>query len=371
MRQLDVNPSSSLVQSNRTEPTGPPEARRRRSVTQAEQRRRVVTWAQQNGVLFALLAMCAYFASQSDRFLTRGNINIILLQVAVTGIIAVPAAMLILAGYVDLSVGSVMVLSAIAFGQVIDGGGSELVAVIVALAVGATWGLTSGFFISYLGFSPIVVTLGGLAAARGIAQVWSEAITVSGFSGTFGKLGIGRWFDTPIPIFLAGGVFLFGFYAWNQSTTGRHLAAIGSDEVAARAVGIRTKRMPLIVYGLSGLAAAIGGLIVTSQLDGASMSIGQGEELTVLTAVLLGGVSFKGGRGSLMGVLSGLLFLGALRNGLILLGVGTFWQQVAIGAALFFAAGLDVLYQRLERLALEKAVDADESTGLTGVTDDD
>jgi ribose/xylose/arabinose/galactoside ABC-type transport system permease subunit len=107
------------------------------------------------------------------------------------------------------------------------------------------------------------------------------------------------------------------------------------------------------------LAAALGGLILTAQLDGASMSIGQGEELTVLTAVLLGGVSFKGGRGSLFGVLAGLVFLGALRNGLILLRVGTFWQQVAVGFALLFAAALDVMYQRLERLALERGTDDD------------
>jgi len=129
-----------------------------------------VTWAQQNGVFFDLLAMCAFFALRSDRFLTRGNINIVLLQVAITGVIAVPAAMLILSGYVDLSVGSVMVLGAVTFGQVVDSGGSDGVAVVAALAVGLGWGLISGFFISYLGFSPIVVTLGGLAAARGVAS---------------------------------------------------------------------------------------------------------------------------------------------------------------------------------------------------------
>ena len=342
-----------------------PRLRRRRSSSQAERRRHLATWVQQNGVLFALLLMCGFFVSRSDRFLTRGNINIVLLQVAVTGIIAVPAGLLILAGYVDLSVGSVMVLSSVAFGQVFKSSGSVTVSILVAVVVGIAWGLTSGFFVSFLGFSPIVVTLGGLAAARGFAQVWSQSITVSGFGDTFGKLGTGRWFDTPIPIYVAAVVLLMGFYAWNQSAAGRHLAAIGSDEVAARALGVRTKLLPFLLYGLSGLAAAIGGLIVTSQLDGASVSIGQGEELTVLTAVLLGGVSFKGGRGSLLGVLSGLLFLGSLRNGLILLKVGTFWQQVAVGTALFFAAALDVLYQRLERVALEKAADSDDVDYVT------
>lgn len=331
----------------------------RRATPAAERRRRIVGWAQQNGVLFALIAMCFYFATQSDRFLTRGNINIILLQVAVTGIIAVPAAMLILSGYVDLAVGSVMVLSLAVFGQVVESGASEALAFCAALLVGTAWGLATGFFVSVLGFSPIVVTLGGLAAARGLAQVISDAITVSGFSDTFGQLGTGRWFDTPIPIFVAAAVFALGFYVWNATATGRHLAAIGSDEIAARAMGVRTRRIPFILYGVSGLAAAVGGLIVTAQLDGASMSIGQGEELIVLTAVLLGGVSFKGGRGSLFGVLTGLLFLGALRNGLILLRVDTFWQQVAVGGALFFAAALDVIYQRLERLALDREGDED------------
>jgi len=322
-------------------------------------RQRAVSWAQQNGVFFALVLLAFFFSTQSDRFFTGSNINIVLLQVSVIGIIAVPGAMLLLAGYVDLSVGGIMVLSSVAFGQVVEGGGGELTAFVVALLVGLAWGATSGFFIAYLGFSPIVVTLGGLAAARGIGQVWSDAITIFGFSDTFGELGTGRWFGTPIPVFVAAAVFLAGFYFWNVTSGARHLAAIGSDEVAARAMGIRTKRIPFVLYAISGLAAALGGLILTAQLDGASQSIGQGAELDVLTAILLGGVSFKGGRGTLTGVLSGLLFLGVLRNGLILTRVGTFWQQVAVGAALFFAAALDVVYQRLERLAIERA-DAEE-----------
>ncbi len=332
----------------------------RRSALDAERRRRVVSWAQQNGVFFALVLLCGFFATQSDRFLTESNIKIVLLQVAVVGIVAVPGAMLLLAGYIDLSVGGVMVLTSVAFGQVVEGGGGEPLAIVFALGVATLWGLASGFFISYLAFSPIVVTLGGLAAARGLSQVWSDAITVFGFSDTFGELGTGRWFDIPIPIFVAAAVFAVGFYVWNVTAGARHLAAIGSDEVAARAMGIRTRFVPLVLYGASGLAAGLGGLILTAQLDGASQSIGQGFELDVLTAILLGGVSFKGGRGTLTGVLSGLLFLGVLRNGLILTRVGTFWQDVAVGFALFFAASLDVLYQRLELLAIQGG-DEDES----------
>jgi len=130
----------------------------------------------------------------------------------------------------------------------------------------------------------------------------------------------------------------------------RHLTAIGADRTAARSLGVSTKRIPCVVYVFSGLAAAAGGLILTSELDGASPSIGLGLELQVLTAVLLGGVAFAGGRGSLWGVLFGILFIGVLNNGLILLNIGPYVVNLAVGAVLIAAAGADAFYQRLEAI---------------------
>lgn len=323
----------------------------------AERRRRLLGWAQQNGVFFALIALMAVFAVSSDRFLTAGNLRIVALQIAVFGIIAIPGAMLVLSGYVDLSVGSVMILAAVGFGQLFDAGVSVGLSALFGLLIGLVWGLVvNGYLISYLGFSPIVVTLGGLALARGLAEAWSQGITIFGFGDVFGYFGTGRLLGIPTPVWIFVLVLLVGFYVWNLAPWGRHMTAIGSSPDAARSLGVRTRLIPLLLYGASGLAAAGGGLILTAQLDGASLSIGQGAELQVLTAILLGGVSFTGGRGKLGGVLSGLLFLGVLRNGLVLTGVGVFWQQVAIGTALVFAAFLDVVYRRLDRVAVEDDV---------------
>jgi ribose transport system permease protein len=312
--------------------------------------RDVIGWAQRNGLFFALILIVAFFATRSDRYLTGSNLHIVLLQVSVTGIIAIVGAMLIMAGYVDLAVGSIAVLAGVVFGELMASGWSALPAVGVALLVGLGWGLATGYLVAYLGFSPVVVTLGGLAGARGVAEILSKGFTKYGFGPGFAKLGNGEFLgiDTPVWLFLI--VFLLGAYAWYQTPLGRHVTAIGAERAAAHSLGVATRRIPFLLYGASGLAAALGGLIVTSQLDASSLSIGINLELSVLSAILLGGVSFTGGRGSLFGVLLGVLFIGALDNGLVQMNVGPYFQRAAVGLALVLAAALDVVYQRLDRI---------------------
>lgn len=315
-----------------------------------ERVRGAVEWAQRSGLFFGLLLLGAYFAASSSSFLDRDNLLVILVQVAVVGIIAVPSAMLVLAGFVDLAVGSVAVLASILFGEAIAAGRPAGVAVALALFGGALWGLGSGALIAYLDFSPIIVTLGGYAGARGLAELISKGETEQGFGEDFAVLGNGDVLGIPMPAVIMLVLFLLGSYLWYQMPIGRHMMAVGADRDAAHANGVPVRRIPCALYVASGAAAALGGLVLTSQLDGASLSIGQGLELQVLTAILLGGVSFTGGRGSLFGVLVGVLFVGVLQNGLVLLNVGPFYANVAIGAALVLAAGLDVVYKRLERV---------------------
>jgi ribose transport system permease protein len=317
--------------------------------------RALVDWAQRNGLFFALILLVIFFATRSERYLTVANLHLILLQVAIVGIIAVPGAMLLMSGYVDLAIGSIAILASTVFGELVMLSVSPVVAFITALGVGLGWGLATGYVVAYLGFSPIVVTLGGLAGARGVAEIISKGLTKYGFGPEFAQLGNGEFLgiDTPVWLFLA--VFLLGSYAWYLTPLGRHVTAVGAERVAAQSLGVATKRIPFLLYGASGLASALGGLILTSQLDASSLSIGINLELSVLSAILLGGVSFMGGRGSLFGVLLGVLFIGALDNGLVQMNVGPYFQRAAVGLALVLAAALDVVYQRLDRIPVPEA----------------
>ncbi|MBV9247595.1 MAG: ABC transporter permease [Methylobacteriaceae bacterium] len=307
-------------------------------------------WAQRNGLFFALVILIVFFWITSERFMTSANVAVILQQVSVDGIIAIPGAMLVLSGYVDLSVGSLAVLSAVIFGEAMQAGLGLAPSVILGLAAGTGWGAFNGYLIAYLGFSPIIVTLGGLAGARGLSQLITHGFTVFGFGPLFAELGNGTLLSVPVPVWIYAIAFIIGAHVWYQTPYGRHMAAIGGAREAARSLGIKTRVIPFWLYVASGFASAIGGLIVTSELDGASVSLGLGMELDVLTGILLGGVAFTGGRGSLFGVLFGTIFIGALSNGLIQINVSPYFQQVAVGMALVFAAGLDVLYQRLDRI---------------------
>ena len=299
----------------------------------------------------ALVLLSLYFSWSTGSFFTKSNLLVVLEQVSVVGIVAVPGAMLLVSGNLDLSVGSVAGLSAAVFGEFDKIFGWPMpLAFIGALAVGAAWGTMNGYLISYLGFSPVIVTLGGFAGAAGLAQTITSDVTRSGFGSLFGQLGNGTLAGIPVPGVIFVVVFLAGTFVWYEARTGRHLIAIGANKEAARALGVATRRLPFVIYILSGTAAALGGLIVTSQLDGASVQIGVGLELQVLTAILLGGVAFTGGRGSLWGTLAGILFIGVLNDGLILINVGPYVANLAVGAALVVAAALDVLYQRLERV---------------------
>jgi ribose transport system permease protein len=306
---------------------------------------------QSGGLLVALLGLGGFFTAYSSNFLTHSNLIVVLLQVSIVGLVAIPGAMLLLSGFVDLSVGSVAVLAVAIFGQMVQINHTGIaLGIVIALAAGAGWGLMNGLLISYLEFSPIIVTLGGYAGARGAAEAITHDETRFGFGDAFAVLGNGEVLGIPVPVIIFLGTFVVGTYIWYEMPVGRHMMATGADKAAARSLGVAVRRIPAILYVMSGLAAAAGGLIFTSELDGASLSIGIGLELQVLTAILLGGVAFTGGRGSLWGVLFGVLFVGVLNNGLVLINVGPYYANLAVGAVLVFAASADAFYQRLERM---------------------
>src|SRR5688572_22720812 len=220
-----------------TSPSGSPKAARAigrpGSWRSSSSYRTFIGWAQRNGLFFALLILIAIFSVIGKNFLTVGNFTIILQNVAVVGLIAIPGAMLILSGYVDLSIGSMAVFAAVVMGMFFEAGWPWYLAFLAGLATGPIWGLLAGFLISYLGFSSIVVTLGGLAGLKGLELVFSDAFVVHDFGDILVFIGSGRVIGLPMPVYVFFAAFLIGAFFWYLTPLGRYMTAIGADKQAA------------------------------------------------------------------------------------------------------------------------------------------
>jgi ribose transport system permease protein len=308
----------------------------------AKRRRQVPEIA---ALLVVLIALGVFFSITSEFFLNYDNFVNILTAAAVTGIIAAPATMLLIAGQFDLSVGSAAafcgaVLASLALHN--DIYFSVLIAVLAGLGIG----MVNGFFVTVIGINALITTLGTLAVFRGLTQVVTDGQTMA--IDRFGGLGTSRpLFDIPLPVYIFVGIAVAFWFLSRYTVFGRSMYAIGANPVAARLNGIRSGRTIFVGFLLSGLCVAIGGLILASQLGAASPQAASGMELSVVTAVILGGASLAGGRGAIAGTMVGLLIIGTLNNGLVLLNVSSFWQTVAQGALLIFAVSFDQLRIRL------------------------
>lgn len=322
-------------------PTGAP-GQPPTAATGARARRRLPETAALAGVLIVLGIV---FTTQSRYFLTPDNFINILTNAAVIGIIAAPATLLLVAGQFDLSVGSgaafigvVMAWSTPQFGIP--------TAILLCVVAGILIGVVNGFAVTVLGINALITTLAMLAILRGLGQVIAggQTLLLSGFSG----LGTARPFlNIPVPVLIFIAVVVVTALAMRFTVFGRSMYAIGANPVAARLAGIRTRTTIFIGFVLSGLAVVIGGLILVSQLGAASPNAASGLELSVVTAVILGGASLAGGRGTIVGTLLGVLILTVLNNGLTLMNIDSFWQDVARGVLLLAAVGFDQLRLRL------------------------
>jgi ribose transport system permease protein len=271
----------------------------------------------------------------------------ILTAVAVAGIIAAPATLLLVAGQFDLSVGSGTAFTGVMLAYMVAGHGlSTGLGVLIVLACGLGIGVVNGFFVTVVGVNALITTLGMLAVLRGLGKVVSGGQTL--ILDNFGSLGTSRPFwNIPTPVLILAVIFVAFWFIMRYSVFGRSMYAIGANPVAARLTGVRSRRLIFVGFLLSGLCTALGGLILTSQLGAASPVASLGLELSVVTAVILGGASLSGGRGTILGTILGLLIIGVLNNGLILLNVDPFYQEVAQGMLLIAAVSFDQLRIRL------------------------
>jgi ribose transport system permease protein len=299
------------------------------------------------GIYAFLAALIILFTLLTRAFLTFDNFIVILRQISVIGICAFGETLVVISGGIDLSVGSTVALSGVTAAVL-----AKFLLVPVPLAflagilVGAICGVANGALTTRIRIPPIIVTLGTLTMIRGIAFIVVGGNTVFGMPLSYRVLGRSYIGFIPIPVLIMIIVFALFFLLLNNFRFGRHIYAIGSNEEAAVISGINVNRTKMAVFALSGLMAGISGAILSSRLDSGQASTGEGLELDVLTAVVLGGVSIAGGRGRLGSVFVGVLIIGILANGLILLNVQHFYQLVIKGGVLLFAVGLDTLRKR-------------------------
>jgi len=293
------------------------------------------------GIILAFIIICAALAILSPVFLTRNNILNVIRQTSIYGIMAVGMTFVILTGGIDLSVGSVLALSGAICAGLLKGGSSMFVAIVAAIGVGVACGLVNGLFITKARIPPFVVTLGMTNIARGLTLIYTKGYPVSGFSPAFREIGGGYVAGIPIPIIIFLSIVLIAYVVLSQTKLGRYTYAIGGNEETVKLSGVNSSNYKTLVYVISGLTCAISALILTARLNSAEPIAGTGYETDVIAAVCIGGASMSGGRGSVWGSLLGALLIGVLNNGMNLLGVSPYFQQVVKGLIIICAVWLD------------------------------
>ena len=291
-------------------------------------------------VVFVVLSIVAPSFLSGDNLFNLGS------QTSVNAVMAVGVTLVIITGGIDLSVGSVAALSGVIGVMLMaDFGFNPWLGVLGGLAVGAAAGLVNGLLVSVVGLPPFIATLGMLSVGRGLVLIVTGAVAVFGAPDSFRLLGQGVIGALPIPVMLIVVVALLGHLVLTRTRLGRYAYVMGSNLEAARLSGVPVKRYTTSVYVLSGALAGLGGMIAASRINSGQPNFGEGLELDVIAAVVIGGASLFGGRGTVLGSLIGAFLVAVIRNGAVQLNIGTFYQNVLIGVIIWLAVWWDY-YQR-------------------------
>ena len=305
--------------------------------------------------LIFLIVLMGVFAILEPRFLSPLNLFNVMRQISITGLLAVGMTFVILTAGIDLSVGSLLAFAGLvgaavakggfadrfAVGASVDAGNPFWLAMLAAIAVGLAGGLLQGTAIARLKVPPFVVTLGGLTAFRGAALLFSGGGPISGFDAAYTWWGQGRLGPVPVPALLFVGFAGLAHLVLRYTSFGRHVYAIGGNPAAAELMGIDVRRITVGVYVISGFFAGLAAFLLSARLSSAEAVAGLGFELTVIASVVIGGTSLFGGVGSVLGTVIGAMLIGVLTNGLVLLNVSSFIQQILIGVIIVLAVAFD------------------------------
>ncbi|MGI5378722.1 ABC transporter permease [Streptomyces sp. CA-251387] len=305
------------------------------------------------GPLVALLLACVFFSVSTDQFLTGGNFSLIVQQVMVVGTLAIGQTLIILTAGIDLSCGAVMAFGSIVIARMAaEGSLPPLVAIALGLVVCGGFGLLNGALVQKIPLPPFIVTLGMLNVAFALTHIYSEEQTVTNLPGPLTALGqtfpLGKT-DITYGSLVTIALFLAFAYALSSTSWGRHVYALGNSPEAARLNGIRTSRLTIGVYTVAGLLYGIAALLLISRTGVGDPQAGQTDNLDSITAVVLGGTSLFGGRGSVLGTFIGVLIVGVFRNGLQLMGVASIYQTLITGVLVILAVTVDQISRKKAR----------------------
>ena len=295
----------------------------------------------------SLVALCVLIAALEPKFLSTGNLAGVARQTAVITIIAMGMTVVMVSGGIDLSVGSVMALAGVACAFALTNGAPIVAGIAAALVAGAACGLANGVAIAALRIPPFIATLGAMGVYRGVALLATDGKAVVGLPSSFGYLAEGNLFGVvPVPLLLVVLVALATHFLLSSTRPGRYCYAIGSNVEAARYAGVRVSRYQIMFYVILGALAGLAGAIESARLVTGQPTAGEGYELRVIAAVVIGGGSLSGGQGTVVGTIIGALIMGVLSNGANLLGISSFTQQIVIGAVIVLAVTFDEFQRR-------------------------
>ncbi|PLR76695.1 sugar ABC transporter permease [Bacillus sp. V3-13] len=294
------------------------------------------------GMLLILIALVVLMSILSPTFFTSGNLLNIVRQMSIIGIVAIGVTMVIITTGIDLSSGSVIALVSVMVATFAQPDSYPLiVAILIGLGVGLLAGVINGTIIAKGKIAPFIVTLGMMTAARGAALLFSDGRPIGNLSPAFTFIGQGTLLGIPVPIFIFAFVGIVSYMLLNHTKFGKYVYAIGGNEQAAIIAGVNVVKYKILIYGYAGLLSSVAGIVLTSRIASGQPTAGTMYELDAIAAAVIGGTSLTGGIGTIGGTIIGALIIGVMNNGLDLLNVSSYWQQILKGAIIVIAVLID------------------------------
>lgn len=309
------------------------------------------------GILIGFIALCVAVAALNNKFLTQMNILNVLRQLFLNANLSLGMCLVIIIGGIDLTVGSTMGLcGTLVAGLIAYNNMNVWLAIAIGLSVGVLIGVINGFFISYMKIAPFIVTMTVQLISRGAVFVYTNGLPIRSVNATFNNLGNGYVGNIPITLFYTAFFVIVVWFILSRSKLGRHIYATGGNKLAAQFSGIDTKKVTIIVFVISAVLAAFAGIVYCGRMYSGQPTLGEGDEMNAIAAVVLGGTSFTGGVGTIGGVLIGVGIIAVLSNALNLLGINSFWQMIIKGVVILIAVSIDMLKKSDQIKFKKKAV---------------